>query len=348
GQVDDDIIDRFGIDVLPIEPRTGFFNIPREGYKPWQLFDGTNVQMPGAFEVETDDDGRWLLHEGGDMSRPLAGIMPSDGYYFDRVEDQTLDINYTPPPLEEIRANFSMGVPAKEVEFMAAQAEALRPTDKALMLNVYYYCGAASVGNMPNWLCVLMTDPDYVSELFALCTEAVLQNLDELHRAIGDNIDIVAIDGNDYGTQRAEMFNPDLFEQFYLPFYTTVNGWVREHTSWKTWKHCCGSIPRLLPYFVESGLDCINPVQCSACGMEPEVLKEKFGDHITFWGGGVDTQQTLPFGTPEEVYNEVAERVRVLGADGGFVFNTVHNIQANTPPENIVAMFQAVEDHGVY
>jgi hypothetical protein len=348
GQVDDDIIERFGIDVLPIEPRTGLFDIRREKYKPWQLFDGTEVLMPGQFEVETDDEGRWLLHEGGDMSRRLVAIMPKDGYYFDSVADQSLDLDYTPPPIDELRDEYTFRIPGEELAYMAAQAEALRPTGKALMLGAYYYCSPAETGSVPNWLCVLATEPDYVAELFELRTEAVLRNLEDFHNALGDNIDVVAIDGTDYGTQRAEMFSPDLFEQFYLPFYTAVNGWVHEHTSWKTWKHCCGSIPRLLPYFIESGLDCINPVQCSACGMEPEVLKERFGDRLTFWGGGVDTQQTLPFGTPDEVYDEVAGRIRILGAGGGFVFNTVHNIQANTPPENILAMYQAVRDHGVY
>ncbi|MDP7396400.1 MAG: uroporphyrinogen decarboxylase family protein [Lentisphaeria bacterium] len=345
GQVDDDIIDRFGIDVLPVEPHTGMFEIRREGYKPWQLFDGTEVLVPGQFEVETDEQGRWLLHEGGDMSRPVAGVMPKDGYYFDGVAEQPLDLDYTPPPIDELRPEYTRGVPTEELEFMAARAEALRPTDKALMLAAYNYCSPAGSGSIPNWLCVMMTEPDYVSELSAIRTEAVLRNLQDLYRAVGDNIDIVIIDSSDYGTQRAEIFSPDLFEQFYFPYYNAVIGWVHEHTPWKTWKHCCGSIPRLLPYFVESGLDCINPVQCSACGMEPEVLKEKFGDHLTFWGGGVDTQKTLPFGTPDEVYDEVAERIRVLGAGGGFVFNTVHNIQANTPPENILAMYQAVQDH---
>ncbi|NLX05884.1 MAG: hypothetical protein GXY33_12155 [Phycisphaerae bacterium] len=144
------------------------------------------------------------------------------------------------------------------------------------------------------------------------------------------------------------MFRPEHFERWYLPYYRAINGWVHGHTSWKTWKDSCGSIPKFMAYLAASGLDCINPVQCSAAGMDPRRLKEEFGDRLTFWGGGVDTQKTLPFGTPEQVYDEVAERLRVFGPGGGFVFNPVHNVQANTPPENIEAMFEAIRDHGTY
>ncbi len=121
---------------------------------------------------------------------------------------------------------------------------------------------------------------------------------------------------------------------------------MHENTSWKTWKHSCGSIPNSLPLLIQSGLDAINPVQTSATGMEPLELKKRFGDEITFWGGGVDTQRTLPFGTPEEVYEEVSRRLEIFGAGGGFVFAAVHNIQSKTPPENIDAIFAAVRDQG--
>jgi uroporphyrinogen-III decarboxylase len=126
------------------------------------------------------------------------------------------------------------------------------------------------------------------------------------------------------------------------------NDWVHQHTSWKTWLHSCGSIPRILPQLVDSGLDILNPVQLSAGGMDPRWLKREFGDRLTFWGGGVDTQRTLPFGTPEEVAEEVRERVRILAPGGGFVFNTIHNVQQDTPPENIVAAYETARKAGVY
>jgi len=104
----------------------------------------------------------------------------------------------------------------------------------------------------------------------------------------------------------------------------------------------------LIPDFIEAGFDILNPVQCSAAGMDPATLKERFGDRITFWGGGVDTQRTLPFGSPDEVRAEVRERVRIFGRGGGFVFNPIHNVQARTPVENVLAMFEAWREFGRY
>jgi len=133
-----------------------------------------------------------------------------------------------------------------------------------------------------------------------------------------------------------------------VPFLRQQYEWVHRNTRWKVWQHSCGSIPRLIPMLVEAGLDALNPVQCSAAGMDPRWLKETFGDRLTFWGGGVDTQKTLPFGTPEQVAAEVEERIRIFAPGGGYVFNPVHNIQQGTPPENIVAAFDAARAAGRY
>ena len=122
---------------------------------------------------------------------------------------------------------------------------------------------------------------------------------------------------------------------------------MHAHTGWKTFKHSCGAVRSLVRHFIDCGFDILNPVQCSAAGMEAEALKADFGDDIVFWGGGVDTQRTLPFGTPEEVRAEVLSRCETLSRNGGFVFNTVHNLQARTPIENLVAMFDAIKTfHG--
>ena len=123
-----------------------------------------------------------------------------------------------------------------------------------------------------------------------------------------------------------------------------MNEWVHTYTSWKTFIHSCGSVVALLDDFIAAGFDVLNPVQCSASGMDPAHLKEKYGDRLVFWGGGVDTQKTLPFGTPEQVRREVLERCEIFSRNGGFVFDTIHNIQARTPVENIVAMIEAVRE----
>jgi uroporphyrinogen-III decarboxylase len=129
-----------------------------------------------------------------------------------------------------------------------------------------------------------------------------------------------------------------------MPFYKELNAWIHRNTPWRTFKHSCGAVEKLIPSFLESGFDILNPVQCSAAGMGPEHLKSTYGDRVVFWGGGVDTQQVLPYGTPAEVREQVLRRCEIFAQGGGFVVNTVHNIQAQTPVENIVAMIEAVHD----
>ena len=123
-----------------------------------------------------------------------------------------------------------------------------------------------------------------------------------------------------------------------------MNDWIHAHTTWKTFKHSCGAVLKLIPSMIESGFDILNPVQCSAAGMDPKTLKDTFGDRVVFWGGGVDTQKTLPFGTAAEVRQQVLRRCEIFAANGGFVFNSIHNAQAGTPQENIIAMFDAVRE----
>ena len=161
---------------------------------------------------------------------------------------------------------------------------------------------------------------------------------------MGDKIDVAFICGTDFGTQRAQFCSVDQFREFYLPYYKKINDWIHSHTNWKTLKHSCGAVDPIIPLFIEAGFDALNPVQCSAAGMDPKHLKEEYGKDITFWGGGIDTQQILPFGTPEEVRKQVLERLEIFAPDGGYIFNSIHIVQCNTPVENIVAMIDAVHE----
>jgi uroporphyrinogen-III decarboxylase len=222
--------------------------------------------------------------------------------------------------------------------------------DKALVLTDWNDSplGPAAVGSVPEWLVILASEPEYVKDLFALATETALDNLKLYWEAIGDTVDVIHVDGHDFGTQNREMFSPQIFKDVYVPSYKAQCDWIHSNTPWKTAKHCCGSIPNLIGPMIEAGIDVLNPVQTSAVGMEPQWLKDTFGDQITFWGGGVDTQRVLPFGTPDDVYNHVVERLNIFGPGGGFIWAAVHNIQYNVPPENIVAAIQAVHERGQY
>jgi uroporphyrinogen-III decarboxylase len=130
----------------------------------------------------------------------------------------------------------------------------------------------------------------------------------------------------------------------WLPFYKRMNDWIHENTNWKTFKHCCGAAEPLLPNLIEAGFDIINPVQIAAKGMDPAHLKKTYGKDLVFWGGGMDTQKVLPYGTPAEVREHVLSNCEIFSPGGGFIFNAVHNVQANVPLENIVAAIDAVKE----
>ena len=347
GEVEADLVDRLEVDVLPVEPPVQFFGLRRENYQPWIFWDGTPMLVPGQFAVERNERGDWLLHHEGDPSQPVEGCMPRHGYYFDIPSTITVDPSFEPPPLDEVRAQNHLS--SEVLDHLQARAERLRATtDKALLLGCWGSFGLPAVGSIPDFLMLMATDRAYVKDLFAIRTEAALQNMEKVKARLGDTIDVIGLDGADYGSQKAELFSPDWFAELHVPFLKEQNAWVHANTSWKTWQHSCGSLAKLLPLLVETGLDILNPVQCSAAGMDAQGLKEKFGDDLVFWGGGVDTQRTLPFGTPEEVAAEVTDRIRTLAPGGGFVFNPIHNIQHGTRPENILAAYDTAREAGQY
>jgi uroporphyrinogen-III decarboxylase len=139
-----------------------------------------------------------------------------------------------------------------------------------------------------------------------------------------------------------------MYRSLFKPFHVKVNEWIHTHTTWKSEIHSCGSLWLLLDVILDAGFDCLNPVQTSAADMDPEALKARYGSRITFWGGGVDTQKVLPFGTPEEVREMVRQRIAIFGAGGGFVFSTIHNVQAGIPTENLLALYEAIDKYRPY
>jgi uroporphyrinogen-III decarboxylase len=186
--------------------------------------------------------------------------------------------------------------------------------------------------------------PDYVKFVFERQCQIGLHNLAKIYQAVGDRISVVMVSGTDFGAQQGPFISLASYRRLFEPYHRRVNDWIHEHTSWKTFIHTCGSVVAFLPDLIAAGFDVLNPVQCSAAGMDPQTLKEKFGSRLTFWGGGIDTQKTLPFGNAEEIRNEVRQRIKIFGRGGGFVFNPVHNVQANTPTENLLALYEAFRE----
>jgi len=200
------------------------------------------------------------------------------------------------------------------------------------------------IRDVQEWYISTAIRQDYLHEIFSRQCEIALENLKRVHDVVGGVIDVLFICGTDFGTQTSSFCSTDTYDQLYAPYYKRINAWIHENTTWKTFKHSCGAVEPFMPHFIDSGFDIINPVQCSAAGMDPKTLKDRYGDRITFWGGGVDTQKTLPFGTPEQVRQEVLKRCEVFAPNGGFIFNAIHNVQAKTPVANIVAMIDAVRE----
>lgn len=347
GEVESDVIERFEIDILPVEPITQFFKIRRENYKPWKLWDGTEVLMPGQFEVEVDSEGNWLLHSQDDLNKPVKAKMPKNGYYFDIPSASEYKKDFCPPDLEDVKRENHLST--EELEHLSERAEILRnSTDKALLLDQWLKIGIRWVGSIPNFLVLLYSNKQYVKDLFNIWTETAIENLEKLRRYLKDNIDIIGLESTDYGAQDREFFSPSIFEEVFLPNLKIQNEWIHQNTNWKTFQHICGSIANFMPLIIETGLDILNPVQTSAAGMDPKWLKDTFGKKIVFWGGGVDTQKTLPFGKVEEIIKEVNQRIKIFAPGGGYVFNAVHNIQQGTPPENIVAAYDTARKFGIY
>ena len=164
---------------------------------------------------------------------------------------------------------------------------------------------------------------------------------------IGDPLDI-AHTGDDLANQLAPMISMDMFEELLKPRYRKIIDTIKKHTDASISFHTCGSVYKFIPHLIDIGIDILNPVQVSAVDMDTKKLKKEFGNDIVFWGGGCDTQKVLPYGTPDEVREEVKRRIDDLAEGGGFVFNQVHNIQAGVPPENIMAMYETLWEYGKY
>jgi uroporphyrinogen-III decarboxylase len=200
------------------------------------------------------------------------------------------------------------------------------------------------IRDVEEWYISTVTRRGLVHQIFEIQTDFALSNLERCAEAAGSVPDAVFICGTDFGTQTSTFCSPEVFRALWLPYYTRINDWIHAHTRWRTFKHSCGAVDPLIESFLDAGFDILNPVQCSATGMDPVALKKNYGDRLVFWGGGVDTQKTLPFGTPEEVRAEVLSRCEIFSQGGGFVFNTIHNVQAKSPIENVVAMIEAVHE----
>ena len=356
GEVDDELRAALGIDVIGVAPRHSLFGTESRDWKPFTMPDGTPCLVPGAFNLTPAPDGGWLMYPGGDTSVPPSGHMPAGGYFFDAIVRQ--------PPLDEAKLD-----PADNLEEFGrlAEADLAYYRDRKQWLQARAECGVGliipgtafgdialvpapflkhpkGIRDIAEWYISTKTRRDYVLSVFERQCEYALENLATLIDLFGDLPQMALVTGTDFGTQRGPFISVQAYRDLFQPFHRRVNDFIHSRSKWKTFIHSCGSVYQLLPDFIEAGFDVLNPVQCSAADMDAVRLKREFGKDLVFWGGAVDTQRTMAFGTPAQVYEEVLRRIEVFNQDGGFVFNAIHNIQGNTPVENIEAMFKAIHD----
>ncbi len=352
--LDDDLLDAMGIDVVGVFPRNTTWGFPVEDWKIWR-FNGLEVLVAKDFNTTIDVNGDTLIHPQGDTKAPASGRMPQGGYFFDCIVRQA--------PLDEERLNpednLEEFVPfsQEEIDHLVRSTKVAASAGRGVIAtfggtafgDIAFVPGPSlkhprGIRDITEWYVSTSSRQDYIHKVFERQCEVGIGNLERIHAAIGEGVQAVFICGTDFGTQTSAFCSVKTFRSLYFPYYKLVNDWIHAHTTWKSFKHSCGAVSKFLPSFIEAGFDILNPVQCSATGMDPDQLKANFGDSLVFWGGGVDTQRVLPFGTAAEVREQVLRRCEVFAPGGGFVFNSIHNVQARTPVENIVAMIDAVHE----
>jgi hypothetical protein len=354
GEVAADLRDLLWIDTVNLPGPRNHFGFADENWKPWKTFDGTNVLVPEKFNTEPEPNGDIHQYPEGDKSVPASGRMPKGGYYFDDIIRQGPIDDSKLRPTDNLE-DFAQ-ISDEDLETYEKRSyELYNNTDLAIttglpgtafgdiaLVPAAFLKHPKGIRDIEEWYISTVTRRDYVKEVFAGQAEIAIKNLEDIYQAVGDRIQAVWLDGTDLAAQNTLFCSPDTYRELYLPYSRKLNDWIHTHTKWKTMKHCCGGCEPLIEGFIDAGFDILNPVQTSAAGMAPQNLVDKYGGRIIFWGGGVDTQQVLPFGEPEQVRKQVAERLEIFNAKNGFVFSTIHNIQCNTPVENVIAMFEAL------
>ncbi len=321
-EVEEEVRRRIGADVIRLSPIMfcdGWDHIP--------LFPDSEVLYPRGMDIHKENDGSWLL-------RNAAGAvfnMPPGSNYFDAADGVSW-YSWNVELTDEILGRLSAKV-----------KHLYESTDYALTAAF----GGSFTSSSPEFLMNLVLEPEQSDESLGRTCDALIKKYSLLHEAIGDRAFCVTL-ADDFGSQNAPMMSPETFRERIVPHYRRFSEWLHATTNWKLYLHSCGAIEPLIEDIIGMGVDILNPIQTSAAGMDPELLKRKYGRRIVFWGGGCDTQRVLGFKSPEEIRRHVQERIRILAPGGGFVFNQVHAIQPTVVPEDILAVFDTVREFGTY
>lgn len=340
--VDEEFIERFNLDVIPCYPLYDSLGCRRDqAWKDWTHPRGTPVKITPDFNPELQKDGSYLYQSGNAVFK-----LPKDGFYFDMIK-YPFDWVKTPQDVEK------MDIPLmseEELAYIKEKAARMRQeSDKFIITETF--CGwCDTIGPWLGYEKAYMdiaANPKMIQALFEKMTNVWMQKIDQLVETVGDAVDAVPI-YNDLGTNRGGMYRTQTIKELVIPYIRKFYDHVERVSNYHIILHSCGSVYQYLPDLIDAGVRILNPVQIGAKNMEPEKLKREFGKDLVFWGGAVDPQHTLAFGTPEQVREEAKRHIEIFKPDGGFIFNNPHNIQANVKPENVVALYEAANEFGWY
>jgi len=326
-----EILRRFQVDVVDL---TNTFGEPSDAWQEWPLPDQSSGYVPKIF-YPVRRGNEWVIMDGDKVS----SRMPEGCLYFESCN----------PPLEHAETKQDLDsarwyyLTDDDLKLLEQRAKTLfHETDFAVMGGFGGNILELGQGyrGWANFMMDLAINPGFAEDLMDKLVEVHLKNLEGYLQAVGQYIQVIQM-GDDLGTQNATQLSPDMYREFIKPRHRKIYQYVKQHSDLYVFLHSCGSVYDLIPDLIDAGVDILNPVQTSAEKMDPARLKAEFGDQLTFWGGGVDTQHVLPDASPDEVASMVQDRIRIFAPGGGFVFTPVHNIQANVPPENIVAAYDA-------
>ena len=355
GEIDSELVKAMDIDVVGMFGPKNMFGVPNENWKAHKTLWGQEVLLPGEFNYTYTANGDILMYPEGDTAEPPSGMMPKTGYFFDAlnrqepIDDSTLKVEDNLQEFTHI-TDYELAHWKKEAELVRDKAKGVVASFGGTALGDIALVPAIGMKNpkgirgVEEWYMSTLIREDFVKEVFDRQTDIAIENLALIKEAVGDTVDAVFTCGTDFGTQNSTFCSPETYDRVWKPYYRKVNDWIHLNTNWKTFKHSCGAVGTLLENFIDSGFDIINPVQINAAGMDTKTLKKKYGDKIVFWGGGVDTQGAFAFGNASQVRDQVKAQCDILNNNGGFVFNTVHNIQANVPFRNVIALLEALKE----
>ncbi len=347
-----EFLDRFGIDSVDV---ARMFNTRDEDWYDYTLANGKTAQQPNWFRPELQEDGSYLAY----LNQEVIAKMPVGATFYDQTVFPFLDgypekygknMDQAMGQIHWAGLAHSPWDHAGEADFwdqLRSKAIQLRETsDRAIMVvagcNLFEW--GTFLRRLDNFLMDLLLDQANVERLLDALMERHLRTLENVCNAVGDVVDIIRF-GDDLGMDTGPFMKPEIYQKLFKPRHTILCDYVKQHSSMHTFLHSCGSIYKLIPDLIEAGFKILNPVQINSRDMEPERLKSEFGNEVVFWGGGVDTRSILNRATPEVVKDHVRKNIEILAPGGGFIFNTVHNIMPDVPPENIMAMFAAIDEY---